>query len=134
MRSSVLGAIVLLLAIAATGLVGCGPAIGTISGTVTIDGKPLDKGSIQFSAAEGNAPPATGKIENGSYSVRTNLGKKRVQISAPKFKQVPKMKGSQEMMEIPEGDRLPAKYNIKSELTFDVGRGGASKNWETTTK
>ncbi len=61
-------------------------------------------------------------------------GKKRVQISAPRTKQVPQYKGSKEMMEIPEGDRLPEKYNSKTELTFDVGRGSNSKDWETKTK
>jgi hypothetical protein len=48
---------------------GCGgPATGTITGTVTCDGTPLDGGIISFVPASGNSVAATIQ-PNGAYSV-----------------------------------------------------------------
>jgi hypothetical protein len=56
------GALMLILAAGS----GCGPQFGTVQGTVTVDGKPANKGSVIFSGA-GNRS-AAGTIEpDGSY-------------------------------------------------------------------
>jgi hypothetical protein len=48
--------------------VGCGPQFGTIEGTVTVDGKPANKGSVIFSSADNRS--ASGAIQpDGSYLV-----------------------------------------------------------------
>ena len=53
-------------------LVGCGGKPATVSGIVTIDGKPLQQGTVAFSPASGGMR-ATGAIRtDGSYKIRTN--------------------------------------------------------------
>jgi hypothetical protein len=54
-----------LAAVIAACVSGCssGPALGDVKGTVTLDGKPLAKGSIRFETT--GARPATAQIENG---------------------------------------------------------------------
>jgi hypothetical protein len=111
---------------------GCGPATGTVSGKVTIDGQPLDKGIISFAAAEGTAQPATADITNGHYSATMQAGKKFVQISAPIS--VGKIKVSDAPGAQPDDkweERLPPKFNSESKLEFEVQRGVNAKDWET---
>lgn len=111
---------------------GCGPATGTVSGNVTIDGQPLDKGIISFAAAEGTAQPANADITNGRYSATMQAGKKFVQISATIS--VGKRKISPDP-NVPLDDiweeRLPAKFNSESKLEFEVKPGANTKDWET---
>jgi hypothetical protein len=58
--------------------VGCGkggPTRNAISGTVQLDGKPLDKGAIRFSPIEGTKGPIVGgTIENGRYQLSKAVG------------------------------------------------------------
>ena len=64
-------------------LVGCGSANGpfAISGTVSLDGQPLEQGSISFvSATPGTRGSTGGAISNGKYSIAAEDG--RVTISA----------------------------------------------------
>ena len=126
----------LLYCMCATVLVaGCGPRTATVSGSVTIDGTPLDGGTIAFAAAEGNAPPVSTNVTAGRYSVTMVAGKKKVQISAPgPKKQVPVYQGSTQMMDVGGPERLPAKYNSATTLTFDAKGGSETKDWETSTK
>lgn len=79
-------------------VLGCGGGDGAkpmknlvpVKGTVTYDGKPLDHGMVSFAPAEGSAgQPATGKIENGSFTMITTVsapgvvaGKYRVRIES----------------------------------------------------
>lgn len=55
-------------------LMGCGsggPTMGRVSGTVTVDGKPLSKGTIAFISTDAQRPNATGTITDGSYTLQT---------------------------------------------------------------
>jgi len=110
---------------------GCGPATGTVSGNVTIDGQPLDKGVISFAAAEGTAQPATADIANGHYQATMQVGKKYVQISAP----ISVGKRKADAPGVPPDDimqeRLPPKFNAESKLEFEVKPGANAKDWET---
>jgi hypothetical protein len=109
---------------------GCGPALGVVSGTVTIDGQPVSGGIISFVPAEGSGTPATSNIESGKYEVRMIAGKKFVQISAPHV--VGKRKEYEgpdaPLVEITE-ERLPPKYNSQTELTFEVKSGVNKQDW-----
>ena len=112
-------------------LSGCGPATGSVSGNVTIDGQPLDKGVISYSPAEGQSEPVTVEILNGKYATdKMVAGKKFVQISAPKV--VGKRKEYEgpdaPLVELTE-ERLPPKYNSESTLTFEVKPGDNDKDW-----
>jgi hypothetical protein len=66
-------AVATLLAIVAS--VGCsGSGLESeVSGTVTLDGRPIGPGSVVFSPVEGTSDPADGAIQlDGSYSLKTS--------------------------------------------------------------
>jgi hypothetical protein len=48
-------------------LAGCSDQRVTVRGKVTLDGKPVDSGSISFQPKDGNGPGTGGTIENGEY-------------------------------------------------------------------
>lgn len=52
-------------------LVGCGPAKGTVSGTVTLDGKSLDNAVVVFHPAADGATAYGTTIANGTYVLQT---------------------------------------------------------------
>jgi len=66
-----------LLAILSTSIIGCGSGLSSVSGTVTLDGKPLagnDKlsGTVQFSPEAGRGATAVGNLDqNGRYHLST---------------------------------------------------------------
>jgi len=45
--------------------------MGRVSGTVTHQGKPIEKGTITFLSTDGERPNATGAITAGSYTLQT---------------------------------------------------------------
>lgn len=66
--------------------VGCGKGGGIVSGEVTIDGKPVDSGSIVFIPEDGQGPSRGGKIADGKFLLQGGEpippGKKTVKITA----------------------------------------------------
>mgnify|MGYP003409977499 CR=1 FL=1 len=119
------------LAISSLLILGCGPSIGVVLGTVTIDGQPVSGGVISYVSADGAASPATSNIEGGKYEVRTMAGKKFVQISAPHV--VGKRKEYEgegaPLVEITD-ESLPPRYNSQTELSFEVQRGSNVQDWQ----
>ncbi len=75
------GAACLLCGVAMYSLVGCGGSEASVSGTVTLDGKPVEGsrelyGTVNFYRADGGGAPATAMIrESGSYSLVTGGAK-----------------------------------------------------------
>lgn len=62
---------------------GCGgDGMVSVSGTVTIDGVPVDNGSIKLVASD--SPVAGAEIVNGKFTTRTTTGQKDVMIIAQK--------------------------------------------------
>jgi hypothetical protein len=128
----------LLGVLAACALVsGCGDSnTGTVSGTVTVDGQPLVEGSISFFPADPTSGgTAGGPIRDGKYSVAVPVGKMKVSISYPKAA------GTKKLYNTPSSpvgtmykEGLPARYNERTELTFDVKSGSNPKDWELTGK
>lgn len=55
-------------------LAGCGPAPGTLSGKVTLDGKPLPGGTVTLQSKSGGQSATAEISENGEYSVNTFAG------------------------------------------------------------
>jgi hypothetical protein len=105
---------------------------------VTLDGKPLANATISFQpiARPGSvesAPGSQGKTnENGEYTLEVMDGKNgawvgehRVQISALNA-EVGESDSRPPRGGWPMGDKVPAKYNTKSDLTFVVLPGGTS--------
>ena len=118
----------LALAVCCVAFVGCKPSDGLvpIKGTVTLDGEPIEKGTVNF-APKGGAPgtAAGGPIVNGKYEARVSPGKMAVTIYAQKA--IPKENPTPEEVErgITEDivDIIPAKYNRASILEADIVEG-----------
>src|SRR4051794_34518467 len=61
---------------------GCNDSPPEVTGMVTLDEKPLDDATIVFEAKDGKVAPATGKIQNGKYTLKVAPGEKVVRILA----------------------------------------------------
>lgn len=126
----------LLLVSAATG---CKPspfALVPVSGTVLLEGKPLDGGVINFqpiatgTAATGG-PGSTARIDpSGRFSLATIQGQPgavagphRVKIYSFNAETAARSKNGSAS----ERERVPPKYNYNSSLTFDVPAAGTDK-------
>jgi hypothetical protein len=125
----------LALVAAAAVLPGCGPPTSTVSGEVTIDGQPLDKGVISYSPAEGAGAAATADVEKGKYRLQTTPGAKWVQISAPIVVGQHKAYNSPDapLVDV-NGERLPERYNAKTELKFELKPGANVRDWSVESK
>jgi hypothetical protein len=109
---------------------GCGPAMSTVSGNVTVDGKPLEKGAISYVPADNQGSPVTVDVAGGKYELQILAGKKMVQISAPFLKEKKKRyEGPDAPYDEFFDESLPAKYNSETTLTFDVQPGKNTKDW-----
>ena len=110
--------------------IGCGPkSESTVSGNVTVDGTPLDHGTIMFvPVSGGKGMGATAQIQgDGSYSIRIGslkglpAGSYKVKVSA-RAPSIPSRGGGP-----PAPGKLltPKKYRVTSTsgLQFDVARG-----------
>jgi hypothetical protein len=124
LTSSVIAALTLIAA-------GCAGGTAKVSGVVSLDGHPVEGATVSFTPASGDGSGVGGSYgktnAEGKYSLRTvngdhpgaAVGKHKVTISLSK--------GDPNN---PEGDAkevIPARYNSKSELTYDVPPGGTDK-------
>src|SRR5262245_15814682 len=118
----------LLLALLLTASCSDGSATGEVAGSVNIDGKSPDTGSIAFIPADGKSPTAGGEIKDGKYTARVPVGTAKVEI------RVPKIVGKKKLYNTPDSpvqpimeEVLPSRYNDKTELTLDVKSGRNAK-------
>lgn len=98
---------------------GCGapkdlPKLGKVTGKVTLDGQPLKNARVQFTP-DTSRPSGAVTDDQGQYELIFNenlkgaaVGKHKVRINS----------GS-----AMEPEKLPQKYNVKTELTADVKEG-----------
>jgi hypothetical protein len=86
-----------------------------ISGTVTVDGKPLEKGNIGFQPTEGQATSEGAMVVAGKYNIPRDSGlvpgKYRVSINAP----VPGTGGKPDENSLPGDPPAPPKELIPKE-------------------
>jgi hypothetical protein len=131
LRSSLLGIGVLFVA------VGCGPKYAPVSGTVTMNDKPLVNAVVTFFPDSKEADPGPGSQgktdDKGHFSLRLMsgnaagavVGKHRVEITA--------YEGDAEEDSSSLAKRpfrkaiIPAEYNVNSTLTFEVASGGTDR-------
>jgi hypothetical protein len=121
------------------GLVGCGGGskkFAPVSGTVTLNGNPLPDAEVSFQpiAAEGSIEAGIGSNgktdDKGHFTLKAPtgedgalVGKHQVRISlfdARTESDVRVRPGA-------KANKVPQKYNGKTELTFDVPRGGTDQ-------
>lgn len=114
------GILMVLLALAGCG----GVQEAQVSGTVKVDGEPLEKGVIRFMPPDGKTKPPRVDIIKGHYSVKIPVGTWKVSISAPK------VVGKKKLYDTPNSperdvtkETLPERYNEQTELTVDVKPG-----------
>lgn len=126
---------------------GCsGEAIerATVSGKVTLDGKPMPSGQIRFRpTSETGGPGWSAWIKDGNFTTAgtkgTPVGELRIEIDAYRtpswYKGHPAAADGEEAM-IPQEQFLPSKYNTQSELkmTIPPGSGAVEKDWELTSR
>ncbi len=103
---------------------GCGSGgdTGTVTGTVTFDGAPVQQGQISF---EGNTVTGA-QIQDGKFEAQVPVGKQKVKISATREEGV-----------APDGlpnyvQYIPKKYNDQTTLEEDVKAGTNEFKFELT--
>jgi hypothetical protein len=130
-----------LLGLAVVLALGCGSKkVAPVSGTVTLDGKPLvgasvtfqpiaDEGSVVAGHASMGKTDASGKFTLEQTTTKKNgaiVGKHRVSISLL-TQEVGDHDARPPRGGWPVTDQVPEKYNMKTELTFEVPSGGTDK-------
>lgn len=135
-------------------LAGCGDGhrLASVSGRVAIDGKPTPKVHVQFEpiGSADNPNPGPGSIgitdEQGIFRLRTVwpqddgavVGKHQVRINlqGPAGSDAePATAAEMRARDAAAVRQLPARYNEKSELTFEVPADGTeSANFDLTSK
>jgi len=102
--------LILFLALLATGCSGGGGGV-TISGTVTYNGTPLEKGAITFLPEDGKGASSGAMIEKGQYkATNVSRGKNRVQVVASSTVQTPATQ--EEAMKMPSSQLKSNAPNI----------------------
>lgn len=125
-------AILILAPIFFCGFAGCGKSNAPLHGTVTYDGKPVERGTIVFiPAEESNAETAqqqkvNWRIIDGKYAFtaeRSPLpGKYRVEITWDKI--IGKNVITNDNVQIQTEQLLPEKYNTESTLIREIKSDG----------
>ena len=128
------------LAIAA----GCGKKgtnQGAISGTVKLDGKPVEQGSILFTPVDGTKGAVTGgQIEKGLYQLSiaagAAVGWNRVEIRAMRKtgKMVPRPFAQHGEMVEEQVEAIPPRFNSESTLKVEVKSGENTEDFEVSSR
>jgi ABC-type lipoprotein release transport system permease subunit len=103
--------LVLFLFILLANVVGCKDetkqTYANVSGTVTYNGKPLDKGEITFAVA--GYPPTTSPITDGKFAGQAIIGSNKIMVSAKKKGNAASAKG----ISAKEADKVSKGYMQK---------------------
>lgn len=127
-RGFVTPSALLLCGVLSSLLAGCGTSneLGRlpVSGTVQLDGQPLDSGTISFQPTGQTGTSAGSAIEAGQYNIAAERGLPPgtylVRISAPSGTAAPsEMPGESVVQE----ERIPAAWNTDSNETVEVKAG-----------
>jgi len=123
------------IAVVAMLVAGCEkPNIGTVTGTITVDGSPAQSGSIAFFPVDRKSSTAGSEIVDGQYTAKVALGAAKVEI------RVPKVMGEKKLYNTADSPKkkilaesLPAKYNDQTELQLDVQPGENHQDYSLAT-
>ncbi len=144
---------------AALCLSGCGesgPPLGKVTGTVTLDGKPMPKIMVVFVPKDGGQTSTATTKSDGTYELLGASSKgaliglhkvslttvREAEAAGPDFSQLPSdhpdyaKQGdpSQYKKAAQFKELIPEKYNTKSELVEEVKAGSNTINFELTSK
>jgi hypothetical protein len=124
------GSCLLVAALSAATLLGCETAspdnVGKVSGKVTLEGQPLPDATVKFSPIREGGSSALGRTDaDGKYSLNyasgiegAEIGENRVSISTYNAGDPDGEPPQPKVLE-----KVPMKYNIRSELTREVNAG-----------
>lgn len=133
--TQMIGALALLASLGAS-FVGCGPRTDrlAIGGSVSLDGTPLDKGTIRFTTkGEGRLQTTGAMIQAGTYEIPAEKGllpgTYHVELNSPDNDAKPVIVRAQ-----PGGpgipvapDRIPPEYNVESDKSIEVMSDGENR-------
>jgi hypothetical protein len=102
-----------------------------VSGTVTLDGKPMEDGVVYFKRPEVGAVDRM-EVKDGKFEGIAEVGERRVEVCRYRFGEPFRMGGA----EIPNRiETIDAKFNTNTELTANVTEGGTNEfHFEVTLK
>lgn len=123
------------LLLAAVFLCGCGHSPYTeTSGSVTLNGQPIEKGDIEFMPADGHGVTAAVPIEKGRYSIKAVPGNYNVRINGYHKigeRHVQEDDPTSQMMDVNE-QIVPRQYNEATTLNCTVKDGGQKQDFTLT--
>jgi hypothetical protein len=127
-------ALALVVGLAGVAAGGCGgPPKADVHGTVTLDGKPIADGLIEFFPVSGAGQPGAAPIKDGKYQLTVSPGEMKVSVYATE------VIGKQKMYDTPDSpwedkvrNLIPEKYNTQSELKASVKAGPNEANFDLT--
>lgn len=105
--------------------IGCGDGFATVEGTVALDGKSIESGSITFIKIEGEPAREGAVIQSGAFKSRMPPGTYRVELHARKLVSNRKQKGfdgQDEVVDVVQ-ERFPDRFNTRSGLTEKIQVG-----------
>jgi len=108
-------------------LPGCGDSV---SGKVTLDGEPVERGTILFYPTDGHADAEVARIVAGQYSAQLPVGTKRVEITANRLQSDKTDSLGMPLIE----QAIPDRYNRQSELQIEVESSNAHLDFELRSK
>jgi hypothetical protein len=113
-------------------LAGCSGS-SRLEGTVTLDGQPVDGGTISFINSSGQNGNAGGQIQGGKYSIESKVppGTYKVEINWLKStgKSIPN-KSDPGTMQDETKQVIPMEYNVQTKLTAEVKSGSNTFNFD----
>lgn len=125
--------LLLLIVFVAVSQVGCvrgDPSICRVSGCVTLDGKPISEGRINFNPVSKAMAPQGGKIVDGSYSFDAKIGMNDVEVMVTGIGPNPTYIDGVPL----KTNIIPPRYNEKTELHADVSRERAEFDFDLRSK
>ena len=125
------------LAAALLGLFGCadgGPHPQDITGSVTLDKEPVERGIIRFEPKGGTTPTAEALIEAGRYAMPVMPGTYKVEIRAPRTtKRKRDIAGPGQEADVTV-ESIPARYNNETTLEVIITKDNKVYDFPLTTK
>jgi hypothetical protein len=107
--------------------------LAKVTGTVTLDGKPLPGAAVTFSPSDGGRASQGFTDESGKYTLSFTLTKEGAIVGQHTVQlEVGVSMGEGETPPASKLPQLPAKYNKKTELTAEVKRGSNTIDFDLT--
>jgi len=116
--------------------VGCGgSSLGTVQGTVTLDGQPLKEGVVRFVPVDGKSQTATADIAGGKFTAAVPVGEMRVEFSAPKIISRHKAYDTPDSPVVDDvAELIPERFNTKTEFRMSVKKGSQEETFALMSK